>query len=159
MKLRVFTDGACSGNPGPGGWGAVYAFPKGIKKVSGGKVNTTNNEMELLAVVRSLEHYIAQLVLCEVDEIEINSDSAYVVNAINQKWIEQWKASGWKTTNKGNDVKNYKLWKRLLNAFDILDWLGIKVNFIKVRGHSGNELNEMVDKIAKEEVSKIKGDL
>lgn len=158
MKLRIFTDGACSGNPGPGGWGAVFAFPESIKKISGGKANTTNNEMELLAVVRSLEHYIAQLVLQEVDEIEINSDSAYVVNAINQKWIDQWKASGWKTTTKGNDVKNYKLWKRLLNAFDILEWLGIRINFIKVRGHSGNELNEMVDKIAREEVIKIKGD-
>lgn len=157
MKLRIFTDGACSGNPGPGGWAVMFLFPKNTKTISGGEKETTNNRMELLAVVKCLEIFISSYCIMSVDEIEINSDSAYVVNAINQNWIERWAKENWKTTTKGNDVKNCDLWIKLLEQFSVLEWLGIKLKLTKVKGHSGNELNELVDKMARQEVDKIKG--
>lgn len=158
MKVRIFTDGACSGNPGPGGWGALFAFPHNTEKVSGGKRYTTNNEMELTAVVEALKIYIDNHVLMEMDEIEINSDSAYVVNAINQGWIKQWQKTNWITTTKGKPVRNCELWKKLVDLFSDLEWLNVKVTFIKVKGHSGNEFNELVDELAREEILKIKGE-
>lgn len=157
MKVRIFTDGACSGNPGPGGWAAAYASHNSIKKMSGGKDLTTNNEMELTAVVEALENYLNNYILDEAEVIEIHSDSAYVVNAINQNWINQWKGNGWITTTKGKPVKNCDLWKRLDSVISDLEWCKIVVKFIKVKGHSGNELNEMVDQMAKEEVNKRRG--
>lgn len=158
MKVRIFTDGACSGNPGPGGWAAAYASHDGVNKISGGKDITTNNEMELTAVVEALEYYLNEYILNEgVDIIEIHSDSAYVVNAVNQGWIEQWKENGWITTTKGKPVKNCRLWQRLQQVISDLDWCKIVVRFVKVKGHSGNGLNEMVDQMAKEEVNKRRG--
>lgn len=157
MKVRIFTDGACSGNPGPGGWGAVYASVNGIEKISGGKDITTNNEMELTAVVEALEIYLDKHILDEANVIEIHSDSAYVVNAINQGWVNQWKENGWITTTKGKPVKNCRLWQRLQWVMEELNWCEVVVNFIKVKGHAGNELNEMVDQMAKEEVNKRRG--
>ena len=157
MKVRIFTDGACSGNPGPGGWAAAIASEKGIDKISGGKELTTNNEMELSAVVEALELYIDKYIANVVDIIEIHSDSAYVVNAINQEWINQWKANKWITTTKGKPVKNCELWKRLDSVISDLNWCRVVVKFVKVKGHSGNELNEMVDQVAKEEVNKRRG--
>lgn len=157
MKIRIFTDGACSGNPGPGGWGSLITYPDCNKALSGGKENTTNNEMELTAVVEVLNEVINKSIIdYEIDCIEVNSDSAYVVNAINQKWIWQWQRSDWITTTKGKPVKNCELWKRLLDLFSIFDWLEIKVIFEKVKGHSGNELNEMVDELARKECIKFK---
>lgn len=157
MKVRIFTDGACSGNPGPGGWSAVYASSNGINKLSGGKDITTNNEMELTAVVEALENYLDKYILDDVGIVEIHSDSAYVVNAINQDWISQWKGNGWITTTKGKPVKNCELWKRLDSVISDLEWCKVVVKFIKVKGHSGNELNEMVDQMAKEEINKRRG--
>lgn len=157
MKVRIFTDGACSGNPGPGGWSAAYASENGISKIHGGKDLTTNNEMELTAVVESLEYYLDNYILNNVDIIEIHSDSAYVVNAINQDWITQWKGNNWITTTKGKPVKNCELWKRLDSVMSDLEWCEIVVKFVKVKGHSGNELNEMVDQMAKEEINKRRG--
>ena len=154
-KLRIFTDGACSGNPGPGGWGAVFAYPIGVKTISGYEKDTTNNRMELLSVVKALEEYIFNDCEMEFDVIEINSDSAYVVNAINQKWLDLWKKNNWVTTN-FKTVKNCDLWENLLTCFEDLEWLGIKVEFVKVKGHAGNPLNEMVDEIARKEITKIK---
>lgn len=157
MKVRIFTDGACSGNPGPGGWAAAYASYNGIDKISGGKDLTTNNEMELTAVVEALELYLDKYILDISDMIEIHSDSAYVVNAINQCWINQWKANNWITTTKGKPVKNCELWKKLDDLISSLNWCNVVVRFVKVKGHSGNELNEMVDQMAKEEVNKRRG--
>lgn len=157
MKVRIFTDGACSGNPGPGGWAAAYASENGIYKIHGGKSLTTNNEMELTAVVQALEYYLDKYILNEVNLIEIHSDSAYVVNAINQNWVEQWKSNGWITTTKGKPVKNCRLWQRLQQVISYLNWCNVVVRFIKVKGHSGNELNEMVDQMAKEEINKRRG--
>ena len=158
MKLRIFTDGACSGNPGPGGWASMFLFPLNCEYISGNEKNTTNNRMELLAVVKCLEKFISSYCGTSFDEIEINSDSAYVVNAINQHWIERWQKENWKTTNKGNDVKNYDLWIRLLECFSTLEWLGVDVKFVKVSGHSGNVLNDLVDKMARNEREKAKGE-
>lgn len=157
MKVRIFTDGACSGNPGPGGWAAAYASENGISKIHGGKDLTTNNEMELTAVVEALEYYLDKYIFYEVNLIEIHSDSAYVVNAINQNWVEQWRKNGWITTTKGKPVKNYRLWKRLQQVISYLNWCNVVVRFVKVKGHSGNELNEMVDQLAKEEINKRRG--
>ena len=157
MKLRIFTDGACSGNPGPGGWASMFLFPHSTKTLSGNEPKTTNNRMELLAVVKSLEYFIDNCCTMDVDKIEINSDSAYVVNAINQNWYKLWEKENWKTTQKGSEVKNSDLWKEIINLLSVLNWLDIDIEFIKVKGHSGNELNELVDKIAKQEVEKVKG--
>ncbi|MBO7695410.1 MAG: ribonuclease HI [Methanobrevibacter sp.] len=150
-KLRIFTDGACSGNPGPGGWGSIFAYDENLVKISGFEKNTTNNRMELLSVVKSLEKVSNDVE--EFDVIEINSDSAYVVNAVNQNWIEVWKKNNWKTS-KSKNVKNYDLWKRFIEVIDVLDWLKIKVVFVKVKGHAGNSLNEMVDELARSEIIK-----
>ena len=152
MKIRVFTDGACSGNPGPGGWAFCILLDECHKIFSGGEKNTTNNRMELKAAVKAIKE-AAKIKKCNL--IEIISDSAYVVNAIQKNWIEQWQKNKWKTSNK-EDVKNKDLWLELLEAFDECKKLNIDVEFNKVKGHSGNYLNELVDKVAKEEVEKIK---
>lgn len=153
MKVRIFTDGACSENPGPGGWAAVFYTDKGTKCLKGHERDTTNNRMELMAVVRAMEKVFKNG--NKRNTYEISSDSAYVVNSINNGWIEVWKTNGWKTTRK-EDIKNKDLWARYLSARHNLTEAGIKLVIIKVKGHSGNSFNEYVDKLAKEEVLKAK---
>ena len=155
-KVIIYTDGACSGNPGIGGWASLYAFSNHMETISGGDTMTTNNKMELLAVVNSLEMFIDKFYNPSIKFIEVNTDSAYVVNSINQNWLELWKNNKWRTTNGKGPVKNCGLWVRLLKVLSDLEWLGIKVTFVKVKGHSGNELNEIVDGMAKKEVEKLK---
>ena len=141
-KIEIYTDGACSFNPGPGGWGAVLIYNGNIKMASGGELDTTNNRMEMLAVISALS------MLKEPCEVNLYSDSAYVVNAFLQKWIDKWVANKWK---KGKDVvKNIDLWQRMLELTKIH-----KVNFIKVKGHSDNEYNNECDKLARSEVDKL----
>lgn len=152
MKLRIFTDGACSGNPGPGGWAALFTLPKENEMFSGNEKETTNNRMELLAVVKALGH---ALVLGNYEEVEIHSDSAYVVNAIAKHWIDSWKMNGWKTI-KGEQVKNNELWNTLAHQLEVARKESIKVTFVKVKGHSGNLFNEMVDERARNEALKAK---
>lgn len=154
MKTRIFTDGACSGNPGPGGWAAIITFSEKYKILSGNEVNTTNNRMELLSVVMALFKIINEY-RNECDEITIISDSAYVVNAINKNWLKLWKSKGW-NTSQDKQIKNADLWKKLDNLLDLFEVIEIKVNFEKVKGHSGNYFNELVDKKAREEVNIIK---
>lgn len=154
MKTRIFTDGACSGNPGPGGWAAIITFSEKYKILSGNEVNTTNNRMELLSVVMALFKIINEY-RNECDEITIVSDSAYVVNAINKNWLKLWKSKGW-NTSQDKPIKNADLWKKLDNLLDLFEVIEIKVNFEKVKGHSGNYFNELVDKKAREEVNIIK---
>ena len=136
-KVIIYTDGACSGNPGPGGWGAILMYKDNKKEISGGKKNTTNNEMELTAVIEGLK------MLKYPCEVELYSDSAYVVNAFLQKWIDNWVKNNWKTSNK-EPVKNQELWKEL---YDLTK--KHKVKFIKVKGHSDNELNNRCDELAR----------
>ena len=139
-KVIIYTDGACSGNPGPGGWGTVLMY-KGIKKeISGGAKETTNNIMELTAVAEGLKR------LKFPCEVEIYSDSAYIVNSFNQGWIYNWKKKNWKTAD-GKEVKNKEIWQELyqLTKFH-------KVTFIKVKGHSDNEYNNRCDELARNSI-------
>jgi ribonuclease HI len=139
-KVICFTDGACSGNPGYGGYGIVVCDDSFqiIKKISQGVENTTNNRMELQAVITAIELAKRN----NYDEIEIFTDSAYVVNAINQKWIATWIMRGWKTI-KNEEVKNRDLWEKLISVTP-----GIKYHFTKVKGHSSNKLNDLADDLA-----------
>lgn len=160
MFIRIYTDGACSGNPGVGGYACIISIPKGIKMFSGGEKNTTNNRMELKGVISGLyELYklvIKYKTLKEVDDIEIISDSAYVINALNKGWLYQWEKNGWITSN-GKSVKNVDLWLELKNYVNIFKKYGIKnIRFVKVKGHSGVSLNEECDKMARKEIIKIK---
>ena len=140
-KVTLYTDGACSGNPGVGGYGAilVHVDANGIKhekEFSQGYKMTTNNQMELLAVIVGLE------ALKKPCDVTVYSDSKYVVDAFNNKWIDGWIAKGWKTAGK-SPVKNVELWKRLLEAKKQHD-----VEFIWVKGHAGHEYNERCDSLA-----------
>lgn len=139
-KVTIYTDGACSGNPGPGGWGAILMCQGNRKEISGGCKDTTNNMMELTAVIEALK------MLKYACEVDLYSDSAYVVNAFKQKWIENWKKNNWKTASK-EPVKNKELWRELDNLTQIH-----KVTFHKVKGHSDNEFNNRCDELARGEI-------
>ena len=145
-KVRIYTDGACSGNPGDGGWCAILVYKNTEKVISGFVPDTTNNRMEMLSVIEGLK------ALKEPCEVEIYSDSEYVVDSINLNRIEEWIKKGWKTSAK-TDVKNIDLWKEILSLLD-----KHKVSFIKVKGHSDNEYNNRCDKIAVSEYKKKQGD-
>lgn len=155
MKVRIFTDGACSENPGPGGWAAVFNTEKKCYTISGNELHTTNNRMELRAVVEALRKILSKRKHKSKNQYDIFSDSAYVVNTINNNWLEKWKMNGWKTT-KGRDVKNRELWEELNELIGNINRKDIEVTFHKIKGHSGNMFNELVDKIAKEESIKAK---
>ena len=142
-KVTIYTDGACSGNPGVGGYCAILMYNGAEKIVSGSEFNTTNNRMELLAVIKGLS------ALKEKCEVDLYSDSQYVVDAFNKDWIISWQNNNWKNSNK-KDVKNVDLWKELIALTN-----NHKVNFIKVKGHSDNDFNNKCDKIAVEEYKKI----
>lgn len=135
-EITIYTDGACSGNPGPGGWGAVLIFQGNQKEISGGAKDTTNNIMEMTAVIEALN------LLKEPCIVNLHSDSAYVVNAFNEHWIEGWLAKGW-VNSKKEPVKNKELWLELIELTN-----KHKVKFIKVKGHSTNELNNRCDYLA-----------
>ena len=143
-KVTLYTDGACSGNPGPGGYGAILIY-KGIEKeISGGELDTTNNKMEIMAVLKGLEY------LKEPCDVTIYSDSAYVVNTIEKGWIFSWKKNNWIKSDKSK-VKNIELWEKLLELMEIHN-----VTFIKVKGHADNEYNNRCDKLAVQESLKLK---
>ena len=142
-KVTIYTDGACSGNPGPGGWGAILMYKDQKKEISGGEKNTTNNIMEITAVIKGLE------LLKFPCEVNLYSDSAYVVNAFSQGWIYNWLKNDWKTADK-SPVKNKELWVKLYNLTKTH-----KVNFIKVKGHSDNEYNNRCDELARNAINKL----
>ena len=142
-KIVICTDGACSGNPGPGGWGAVLIYKDNKKEISGGSKNTTNNIMELTAVIEALKQLKYP---CEVD---LYSDSAYVVNCFNQGWIYNWQKNNWKTASK-EPVKNKEIWQELYDLTKIH-----KVKFFKVKGHSDNELNNRCDELARSAIKEL----
>lgn len=151
MRIRIYTDGACSGNPGPGGWAMVVNTENQCKHYSGYDISTTNNRMELMAVVQCLRRILEHG--SNSDVYEIYSDSAYVVNSINNRWLDRWNAGGWKT-QKGEDIKNRDLWEQANCYLVEVTNAGQRVKFIKVKGHAGNTFNELVDKLAKEQSSK-----
>lgn len=141
-KVIIYTDGACSGNPGDGGWAALLKYGKHEKVISGFQENTTNNRMELIAAIEGLK------ALKEPCDVELYSDSAYLINGFQKDWIGKWKRNGWVNSEK-KEVKNVDLWKQLdtLNEVHRIKW-------IKVKGHSDNEFNNLCDKLATEEIKK-----
>ena len=142
-KVIIYTDGACSGNPGPGGWGAILMYKNAKKEISGGNKSTTNNIMEITAVIEALKCLKVE------SEVQVYSDSAYTVNAFNQKWIYGWMKNGWKTSN-GDNVKNKELWQELYSLTQ-----KHKVEFIKVKGHADNEYNNRCDELARNAIKNL----
>ncbi|MCL2569381.1 MAG: ribonuclease HI [Oscillospiraceae bacterium] len=142
--IKLYTDGACSGNPGPGGWGAILLYGPHKKELSGGEPQTTNNRMELLGVIRGLEALIEP---CEVD---LYTDSQYIVNAIEKRWVYKWRANKW-MRNKDEPAKNPDLWQELLRLMDTH-----KVTFHWVKGHAENQYNNRCDELAVAESRKHK---
>lgn len=152
MKIKVYTDGACSDNPGPGGWCAIFLLDDELKSISGHESKTTNNRMELMAIVETLRTIVNELYEntgCKL--YELYSDSAYVVNSVNGGWINRWLLNGWKTT-RGGDIKNKDLWREYIQYVDECMDKNIIVKLTKVKGHSGDTFNEYVDELAKKEV-------
>lgn len=142
-KVIIYTDGACSGNPGPGGWGAILMYKGNKKEISGGCKNTTNNIMEITAVIEALKCLKIQ------SDVQVYSDSAYTVNAFNSKWIYGWIKNGWKTSN-GDNVKNKDLWQELYSLTQKHN-----VEFIKVKGHADNEYNNRCDELARNAIKAL----
>lgn len=143
-QIEIYTDGACSGNPGVGGWGAVLIYGKIKREISGAEPNTTNNRMEIMAVLKALS------LVKEPCEINIYSDSAYVVNAFCEDWISGWQKNNWKNANK-KEVKNKELWLMLLQLLK-----PHKITWIKVKGHADNKLNNRCDFLATTAIKEFK---
>jgi ribonuclease HI len=143
-RVEIFTDGACKGNPGPGGWGAVMRYKGKERQLYGGEPATTNNRMELLAVISALE------VLTRPASVRVTTDSKYVQNGITE-WIGNWKRNGWKTAAR-KPVKNSDLWQRLDQLVTTHD-----VNWAWVKGHSGHPENELADQLANRGVAELGG--
>lgn len=143
-EVTIYTDGACSGNPGAGGWGAILMCGSHSKQISGGEAETTNNRMELAAVLNAL------LALKTPSRVTLYSDSAYVVNAFNQGWITNWQKSGWRTSGR-KPIQNKDLWLKLIELTKKHE-----VKFVKVKGHSDNTLNDRCDMLARAAINTIK---
>ena len=142
-EVTIYTDGACSGNPGPGGWGAILRYGSAVKEMSGGEPETTNNRMELTGVITALS------ALKEPCRVTLYTDSQYVENAVNLGWLESWRRRGWR--RKGGEVKNPDLWQALLPLLETHD-----VTFVWVKGHAENEFNNRCDELAVAESRKFK---
>ena len=143
--VEIFTDGACSGNPGPGGWGAILRYKGHEKELSGGETATTNNRMELMAAIAALE------ALKKPTRVRVFTDSQYVHNGI-RTWIHDWKKRGWKTADK-KPVKNIDLWQRLEAALETHD-----IDWHWIRGHSGHPENERADALARKAIKRLETD-
>lgn len=141
-SVEIYTDGACSGNPGPGGWAAILLYRGHEKEISGYDADTTNNRMEMTAAIRALE------CLNEPCDVALYSDSSYLVDAVQKKWIERWERNGWLLSDKKSETKNADLWKEIA-AFKKTH----NIVFKKVAGHSDNALNNRCDRIAVAEIA------
>lgn len=142
-KVLIYTDGACSGNPGPGGWGAILMYKDIKKEISGAKKDTTNNIMELTAALEGLK------MLKFPCEVELYSDSSYLVNGFNEGWIENWEKNNWRNANK-EEVKNKEIWQEIIELTKVHS-----VKFIKVKGHSDNEYNNRCDELARNAIKTL----
>lgn len=140
--VDVFTDGACHGNPGPGGWGAILRYGSVQKELYGGRIDTTNNKMELTAVIQAL------YALREPCDVTLTTDSRYVVDGINRGWAKKWKESGWRKSDR-KPVQNVELWDALLRLLEVH-----QVHFAWVKGHAGHPENERCDELATAECRK-----
>ena len=134
--VTIYTDGACSGNPGPGGWAAIVIMGEEAERLTGGERHTTNNRMELTAALEALRALDAPA------HVTLHTDSAYLSNAFNEGWLDNWQENNWQTSS-NNDVKNKELWQALLDAADRHE-----VDWVWVKGHADNELNNMADELA-----------
>ncbi len=143
QRVQIFTDGACSGNPGPGGWGAVLRYKDVEKELSGGARRTTNNRMEMMAAIAALE------ALKRPSKVDLTTDSTYLRDGIT-RWIHDWKRRGWKTAAK-KPVKNVDLWQRLEAAL-----VGHEIAWHWVRGHSGHPENERADGLARQAIKDLR---
>lgn len=143
-KVILYTDGACSGNPGIGGWSAILMYKGHEKELVGYNKDTTNNRMEMFAIIQGLS------ALKEPCEVQVYSDSAYVCNAFIEGWVDEWAKNNWKTAGK-SPVKNDDLWKLML-----IQIKKHKVTFNKVKGHADNEYNNRCDKLATDEIKRVK---
>lgn len=141
--VEIYTDGACSGNPGAGGWGALLRYGNIEKELSGGEVNTTNNRMELTAVIEALK------ALKKPCNIVLYTDSRYVMDGVNE-WLPNWKLNGWRTANKKIPVKNIDLWQSLESLIE-----NHNIKWIWVKGHNGHPENERVDKLARDQAKSM----
>ena len=141
-KIIIYTDGACSGNPGPGGWGALLMYGPSVREISGYSPATTNNRMELSAAIEALK------ALKEPCKVDLYSDSSYLVNAINEGWLKRWTANNWKTATK-KSVENIDLWQKILKLLTLHT-----INFHKVKGHSDNPYNNRCDTLAREAIKR-----
>ena len=139
-QVTIFCDGACSGNPGPGGWGAILIFGEHRLEISGYEAETTNQKMEMKAALAALER------LKEPCDVRLVSDSAYLINGFSQKWLDKWQKNGWQTSKK-TPVENQELWKALLvqSQKHNIDW-------VKIKGHAGNPENERCDELARQAI-------
>jgi ribonuclease HI len=143
-RVELYTDGACRGNPGPGGWGAILVYHGKEKELSGGEASTTNNRMELMAAIAGMS------ALREPCEIVLTSDSKYLVDAINKGWLASWKRNGWRKADK-SAVLNVELWQKIDSLLEIHD-----VSFVWVHGHTGHPYNERCDALATAFADKFK---
>lgn len=142
--IEIYTDGACSGNPGPGGWGAVLRYGKYQKEISGAEPNTTNNRMEITALIKALE------MLKEACKVKVCTDSKYVCDSLSKGWALSWKKKGWKKSD-GKPALNSDLWEHLLNLVEIHD-----IEFTWVKGHAGHPENELCDTLATNAIKNLK---
>lgn len=142
-EVQIYTDGACSGNPGKGGWGAVLLYGKNEKRISGGDESTTNNRMELTAVIRALQ------LLKEPCRVALTTDSKYVCDSVSKGWVYSWQKKGWKKSD-GKMALNVDLWSELLTLLKTHD-----VTFHWIKGHAGHKYNEICDKLATGEIKKL----
>lgn len=141
-QIEIYTDGACSGNPGPGGWGAVLIYNGNEKQISGSEKNTTNNRMELTAVIMALN------ALNQPCEVKLTTDSKYVCDAVNKGWVYSWRKNGWRKSDK-KPALNVDLWEELLSLLEKHE-----VQFNWVKGHNGHKYNEICDTLAVNEYQK-----
>ena len=142
-QIQIFTDGACKGNPGPGGYGAILKYEDHVKEISGGEAATTNNRMELMGVISALS------LLKEPCEITLCSDSKYVIDGLQKGWAASWKRRGWKKGD-GKPALNPDLWERLLSLLS-----GHKIHYVWIKGHAGHPENERCDTLAVQEAAKF----
>jgi len=143
-ELTIYTDGACSGNPGPGGWGAVLLYKDQVKEIFGGERNTTNQRMELKAAIEALK-----ALKVRGWKVSLYSDSAYLVNAFQQNWLSNWQKNGWKNSKK-EPVANQDLWQELLLLME-----KNQIQILKVKGHTGDRWNERCDELARQGIKKL----
>jgi len=145
-EIVIYTDGACSGNPGPGGWGAILQYNSHKKEINGWEEETTNNRMELTAAIQALQ------ALKEPCKVDLYTDSAYLCRAFSENWIVNWQRNGWKTSSK-QPVENQDLWQELIRLSSIHD-----INWHKVKGHSDNENNNRCDALARAAIKELRGE-